>query len=172
MVPILSVVGRTNSGKTTLMEHLIPELKRRGYRVGTVKHDVHTFDMDCPGKDTWRHAEAGADTVVISSPSRVACIKKVGEDTPLDSLAAAYLEDVDIIICEGYKRDNKPKIEVVRSEVGSQPICGRDDNLIALVTDVECDLGVPCLAPGEGGGAVADLVEEKFLGGSVPTVRK
>ena len=113
MIPIVSVVGKSNAGKTTLLEKLIPELKRRGYRVATVKHDAHSFEMDEPGKDTWRHRQAGADVVVISSKDKMAMIRRVDEELSLLEIADT-ITGVDIILTEGFKRGPAPKIEVSR----------------------------------------------------------
>jgi len=86
MVPIVSIVGKSDSGKTTLIEKLLPALTGRGYRVATVKHDVHGFEVDQEGKDSWRHKQAGAHTVVISSPNKVALIRDVERDLTLDEI--------------------------------------------------------------------------------------
>ena len=110
MIPIISVVGKSGVGKTTFLEKLIAELKRRGYRVAAIKHDVHGFEIDRPGKDSWRLAQAGSDSVVIASPQRLALIKRLdGEMAPGE--IAALLAEVDIILTEGYKRGDAPKIE-------------------------------------------------------------
>ena len=117
MVPVVSIVGqRSNSGKTTLLVKLLAEAKRRGWRVAAVKHDVHGFEMDKPGKDTWRFAQAGADVVVISSPEKMAMIEKVQEERTLEQVLER-IRDVDLIFTEGYKHGNQPRIEVFRSEV-------------------------------------------------------
>lgn len=100
MAPIISIVGKTNSGKTTLIERIIPEFKKRGYRVGTIKHASHDFEMDHQGKDTWRHSQAGADSIIILTSSNLALIRKINCEIPLDKLACFYLNDVDIIITE------------------------------------------------------------------------
>lgn len=160
-VPIISVVGRSDSGKTTLLEKLIPELKRRGYRVATVKHHFHPgFEIDQPGKDTWRHAQAGSDHVVIAAPDKVASIRRVEREPTLDEIAAG-ITDVDIILTEGYKRAGTPKIEVVRSARSREPLCTPDE-LIALATDVPVDLDVPQFDLEDAAGLV-DLIEERFL---------
>ena len=86
-IPMISVVGKSDTGKTTLLEKLVAELKRRGYRVATVKHDTHGFDIDQPGKDSWRHAQAGSDVVVISGPDRLALIEKREREMTLDEIA-------------------------------------------------------------------------------------
>ena len=161
MVPIISVVGKTNSGKTTFIEKLIKELKRRGYRVATVKHDVHNFEIDHEGKDTWRHAQAGADTVVISSKGKLAMIKKLDGQHSLDELSRWLLKDVDIIITEGYKRQDKPKIEIFRKEVGRKLLCSPSE-LLAVVTDQAVDLDVPSFGLDDAAGVV-NLVENIYL---------
>jgi molybdopterin-guanine dinucleotide biosynthesis protein B len=160
MIPILSVVGKSNVGKTTLVEKLLRELKARNYRVATVKHDVHGFNIDIPGKDTWRHGEAGADVVIISSPAKMAMIKKVDEEMTLDEIAEA-IEGVDLIMTEGYKRGNKPKIEVFRQGVYDDILCSKEE-LIALATDVEFHIGVPCYGLDDAKGLV-DRIEETLL---------
>ncbi len=140
--PVVSIVGRSGSGKTTLLEKLIPELKRRGYRVGTIKHHTHEgFEIDYPGKDTWRHARAGSDHVVITSPKKVATIKRVEREPKLDEVVIDMM-DVDIILTEGYYKENKPKIEVIRAEQGKVPI-SELVNLLAIVADIQLDIGVP-----------------------------
>ena len=93
MIPIVSIVGKSNSGKTTLIEKIIAELVRRGYRVATIKHNRHGFDIDHEGKDSWRHKRAGARTTVIASPRRVAVVEDVERDYAIDELAARYDED-------------------------------------------------------------------------------
>ncbi|EAX47192.1 molybdopterin-guanine dinucleotide biosynthesis protein B [Thermosinus carboxydivorans Nor1] len=134
MVPVISIVGKSNCGKTTYLEKLIREMKRRGYKVGTIKHDVHGFDMDRPGKDTWRHAQAGADVVCISSPAKMAMIKKVEQELTLDEVVS-FVDGVDIIFTEGYKREGKRKIEVFRQAVCDRPLCSKEE-LLAVVSDV------------------------------------
>jgi len=161
MVPIISSVGRSDSGKTTFIGGLLPELKALGYRVATVKHDVHGFDLDKPGKDSWRHAQAGSDVVVISSPDRVAMIRRVEGEWPLEVIAHHLAMDVDLVLTEGYKRERAPKIEVHRREMGAQLLCSPDE-LVALVTDEELPLPVPQFGWNEAA-AVARLIEEKFL---------
>jgi molybdopterin-guanine dinucleotide biosynthesis protein B len=159
-VPIVSVVGKSGSGKTTFLEKLLPELKRRGYRVATVKHDVHGFEIDHPGKDTWRHARAGADAVVISSPRRIALIQRREAEMTLDEIAG-YVDGVDIIITEGYKRGPKPKIEISRRARSTELICNQEE-LIAVVTDQPFDIGVPQFGLEDAAG-IAELLEQLFL---------
>lgn len=112
-VRVVSIVGKANSGKTTLLEALIPVLLKRGLKVGTIKHDVHGFQIDYEGKDSYRHRLAGARTVVLSSPQAVAVMKQVAEEQTVAELVNQYLADVDIVLTEGYKSEPWPKIEVL-----------------------------------------------------------
>ncbi|MDM8517908.1 molybdopterin-guanine dinucleotide biosynthesis protein B [Desulfobacterales bacterium HSG16] len=162
--PVVSIISKKNSGKTTLLEKLIPELKKRGYKVGTVKHDIHGFNIDHEGKDTWRHKEAGAETVVISSPWKISLIKDVETEIPLEQIASLYFSDMDIVITEGYKKAGMPQIEVFRSSAHKSPIhsSDRQNTLIAMVSDVPLDLGVPCIDRNDVNG-VADFIEKRFL---------
>ena len=143
MVPVVSFVGRSNSGKTTLIVKVITELKRRGYRVGVIKHDAHGFEIDHEGKDSWRHKKAGASTVALSSAAKFAVIKDVEKEWPPERIIAAYLSDVDIVVAEGFKTSPFPKIEVVRNENSPEPVCARDKRLIALATDAPLNAKVP-----------------------------
>jgi molybdopterin-guanine dinucleotide biosynthesis protein MobB len=162
MIPILSIVGRSNTGKTTLIEKMIPELMRRGYRVATIKHNVHGFDIDHEGKDSWRHKKAGAQTTVIASPHQVAVVEDVERDLELEALRDHYIRNVDIVISEGFKINPHPKIEVIRSILRHEPLCTKDDNLIAVASDRPLDRGVPCLDISDVAGLV-NLVEERLL---------
>jgi molybdopterin-guanine dinucleotide biosynthesis protein B len=157
--PIVCVVGKSDAGKTTFLEKLLRELKLRKIRVGTIKHDAHGFDIDKPGKDTWRHAQAGADAVLISSPDKFALIKKVEEEMSLDRVAE-LIPDMDIIITEGYKRSDKPKIEINRTVHSRELLCGAEE-LIALVSDARWDMGVPLFGLEDAAG-VAELLIEKY----------
>lgn len=170
MIPIVSIVGKSNSGKTTLIEKLIPELNRRGYRVGTVKHDVHGFEVDREGKDSWRHRQAGAYSTIISSPRQIALIRTTKRDTPLEELRERFVDDVDIIIAEGYKRGTTPKVEVFRKEAHREPLCTGEDHLLALVTNQPFDLGVPCLDLDDSTGVV-DILERTLLAPPRPQER-
>lgn len=163
-IPVISIVSKKNCGKTTLLEKLIPELKRRGYRVGTIKHDIHGFDIDHQGKDTYRHKAAGADTVAISCPWKVSVIKDVAQELTPEQIVKRYFEDVDIVLTEGYKRADLPKIEVFRRDAHHQPIHakGQSSTLVALVSDVPLDLGVPRIDINDFKG-LADLIEKRYL---------
>ena len=160
--PIISIVGKSNSGKTTLIENLIPELTKRGYRVATIKHNVHGFNIDHEGKDSWRHKKAGACATVIACPTRVALIEDIESDYSLDEIRDKYIKRADIILAEGYKGNPFPKIEVFRSELKRELLCGKEDNLLAVAADVKLDVGVPCFDINDVKG-IADLIENKFL---------
>jgi len=166
VIPIVSIVGRSNTGKTTLIEKLIPELIRRGYRVATIKHNVHGFEIDHEGKDSWRHKMAGAQVTVIASPLRVAVVEDVNRDYALAELRDRYIRDVDIVLSEGYKKNPHPKIEVFRSELKHDPLCTKEDNLVAIVSDQPVERGVPCLDINNVQGIV-DLIEDTFLKGNL-----
>ena len=162
MVPIVSIVGKSDSGKTTLIEKLIPILKGRGYKVATIKHDVHGFEMDREGKDTYRHFHSGADGVLISSPKKMALIKRVERAPTLDELVGQFYSDMDLIMTEGFKRLDKPKIEVFRSTAHSQPLCSGADNRIALASDIPVEADCPRFDIDDAE-AIADFIEERFL---------
>ncbi|MBA3029468.1 MAG: molybdopterin-guanine dinucleotide biosynthesis protein B [Desulfobacteraceae bacterium] len=160
MVPVVSIVGKSRSGKTTLMEKIIPELKKRGYRVGVIKHAGHGFDVDQKGKDSWRHGNAGADTVAVAGAENLALMKK-GPIPGLDSLLP-YFEDVDLVITEGYKHESKPKIEVFRSAAHEKPLCLGQGDLIAWVSDVAPETRVPRFGL-EDIQEIVDFIEQTFL---------
>jgi len=162
MIPIISIVGKSDSGKTTLIEKLVPELTRRGYRVATVKHDVHGFEVDREGKDSWRHKQAGAHTVIISSPQKIALIRDVEKDSTLDEIRRRWVQDVDLLLSEGYKKDVQPKIEVFRKEKHKKLLCTKKDNLIAIVSDRKFNVGVPCFHLEDMKG-LSNFIEKEFL---------
>ena len=140
--PIVTIVGYSGAGKTTFLEKLISTLTQRGYNVGTIKHDVHGFEMDKPGKDTWRHKRAGARTTLISSPCQIGMVRDVGHDHTLEELVP-LLSGMDIILAEGFKRSHVPKLEIFRPEAYKDPVCRNDKNLLALISDAPLDFGVP-----------------------------
>lgn len=143
MPPIVSIVGRSGTGKTTLLEKVIGELTRRGYRVGTVKHDVHGFETDRPGKDSWRHRKAGAATVVLSSPDKFAVIKETSHEWTVERLISSFVSDLDVVVTEGYKKGPFPKIEVLREAVSRESVCATDEKLLALASDFKLKLKKP-----------------------------
>ena len=132
---LVAVVGKSNSGKTTLIEKLVPELVRLGLKVGTVKHDAHSFEIDHPGKDSWRHGRAGAQANVIASPERLAYITRLDGEVPLATIARRYFAGFDLVVAEGYKLTAPHRVEIFRAGSGHDaPLCGPGEAL-ALVTD-------------------------------------
>ncbi len=160
MSSIVSIVGNSKSGKTTLIEKLIRELKSRGYRVATIKHTPQGMTFDEPDKDSWRHIQAGSEATVISSQNQVVLIKPVASDVTLDKLAHLFGEDYDIILAEGFKQDNAPKIEVHRRETG--PPLSDIKKLIAIVTDEPLETKTRQFSLDDVKG-LADLLEEGFI---------
>ena len=160
MPQIICIVGRSQSGKTTLIEKLIPVLKNKGYRIGTIKHSHHIFDFDKSGKDSWRHKDAGADAVIIASPGKIAMVKNDRQGT-LDSLLD-YFSDLDLVITEGYKGALKPKIEVVRAARHNDALLREDSHLVAVVTDADLDIKLPVFGL-EDIDNLADYIEENYL---------
>ncbi len=158
MIPIICVVGRPDSGKTTLIGILIRKLRNRGYKIATIKHSHKDARIDTKGKDTWKHAKAGAETVVLSSPRRFTIIKNIKKELQLDEISK-FINDADLIIAEGYKDSDKPKIAVINSiedlSIIKKPI-------FAVVSRKKIDTGkIPCL--GFNDTLLINIIEEKFL---------
>ncbi len=144
----ISFIAKSGTGKTTLLEKVIAELKSRGYKVGVIKHDAHQFDIDHPGKDSYRLTAAGADTMLISSPAKLALVKQHPASPSLDELLETYFTDVDLVVTEGFKKSGLPKIELHRKERSPTLICRGEDNdpsLLAVASDDQLDLDVPLL---------------------------
>jgi len=164
-VKALAFVAKSGSGKTTLLERVISRLKDRGYRVGAIKHDAHRFDIDRPGKDSYRLTAAGADTMVISSPEKLALVKNHAVSPPVEDLLAAFFTDVDIVLVEGFKSSSLPKIEVHRRERSPDLLCRgkeHDPMLLAVASDEPLELDVPRLDINDPDG-VTDFIERNFL---------
>jgi molybdopterin-guanine dinucleotide biosynthesis protein B len=158
--PVVCIVGFSGSGKTTVTVGLVEVLNKRGFFIGTIKHDVHGFEIDRPGKDSWRHKQAGASTTIISCPSQVGIVMDVDHDHhPLELLP--FLRGMDIVLIEGFKRASLPKIEVFRTQNQKPPACRGDQNLLAVVSDTQLDWGVPCFAMDDFDG-IADMVIKQF----------
>ena len=166
-VKIVAFVAKSNTGKTTLLEKVIAELKSRGYKVGVIKHDAHRFDIDHPGKDSYRLTAAGADTMLISSQEKLALVKRHQAAPPLEELIPLYFSDMDIVLTEGFKLSPVPKIEVHRQERSPTLLCRgehNDPNLIGIASDTALEVDVPVLDLNDPKG-VADFVESTFLKG-------
>ncbi len=134
---VVGFAGFSGSGKTTLVEQLIPALRLRGQRVSVVKHAHHSFDIDHPGKDTWRHREAGAFEVLAASPKRLVLMRELEATTEhsVHDLIAQLRADVDWVLVEGFKQSNLPKVEVWRPAHG-KPLRFLDDpHIVAIATD-------------------------------------
>jgi molybdopterin-guanine dinucleotide biosynthesis protein B len=160
MVPIISIVGQSKSGKTTLLEKLITELKSRGYRVATIKHTPNGTTLDEPGKDSWRHIQAGSEATILSSPGSLVMIKPLASKVTLDEVARLFGEDYDIVLTEGFKQDDAPKIEVHRRETG--PPLKSVKKLFAIATDEPLETETRQFSLDDTRG-LADLLEEGFI---------
>ena len=160
MSKVVNIVGSSsNVGKTYLLEGLIKELKFRGYSIATIKHDVHGFDIDKKGKDTYKHREAGSETVIISSKNRFAMIKELEEETNLNNIIEMVL-DKDIVLVEGYKKSDLRKIEVYRDGV-SKNIITPKEKLIAIASDKKLNVDDVKIVFKEDYKAMADLIEKE-----------
>lgn len=137
MPSIISIIGSSRSGKTTLIEKLIGELKARGYRVATVKHALENVTLDQPGKDSWRHIQAGSEATAVSAKDKLVLIKPLASEMNLEQIAQLFGEDYDIILAEGFKQSAAPKIEVHRREAGA-PL-SNIKGLVAIATDESLD---------------------------------
>ncbi len=139
---VVSVVAKSKTGKTTLLEALIPHLKEQGLSVGVLKHHSHVSSFDTPGKDTHRLAEAGADIVGGASPVQVATFRRESGSADLDAVIGRHFGETDLVLTEGYKRGPYPKIEVHRSARSNELLCSPDE-MLALVTDAAWSIPVP-----------------------------
>ena len=157
VIPILSVIGRSNTGKTTFIEKLIPMLNARSVRVATIKHHLHDFESDREGKDSYRHKKAGAKIAMIVSPQKVAFTADTERELTLAELVSTYVRDVDLVIAEGFKEERAPKIEIYRYSKGITPLCRDDRDVFAVMSDKPTDAPVPVLSRDDIQGA-ADLI--------------
>lgn len=163
VIPILSVVGRSNSGKTTLLEKLIRELAARGRKVGTIKRHYHgPVTVDVPGKDSWRHRQAGARAVALLSPGTVFVVRENDSPLSVDALTHLALWGMDLVLTEGFKSGSMPKIEVNRRSQQAPLLCGPADHLVAVASDWDTGAAVPHFGLDDVG-ALADFVEHGYL---------
>jgi len=162
MYPVVSIVGKSKSGKTTLLEKLIVELKRRGYRVVAMKHSDKNLEPDTVNKDSWRLSQAGSELTVLSSVQKLAIFKIMSTDASPEELSALISWDYDLLLTEGFKKDRYPKIEVHRQEQGKE-LLSQPGQLLALVTDEPMDVNVPQFSQDDIN-QIADLIESSLLG--------
>jgi molybdopterin-guanine dinucleotide biosynthesis protein B len=137
---MVAIIGRKNSGKTTLVVALAAELHRRGHRVMTIKHGAHTFNIDPASTDTYRHYHEGhAERVAMAAPDKFALVMRWSEELSAEGIASRFMADADVVLCEGFKRSALPKIEIHRREAHSSPLLGSTEvdasTYRALVTD-------------------------------------
>ncbi len=162
MVPIISFVGKSGVGKTTFVEKVVRALKAREVRVAVIKHHAHSTPIDAPGKDSWRYAEAGAEAVVVSSPTEVAQFRRVPRELTLNEIAAR-IQDVDLVLTEGFKREAAPKILIARAEYGAD-FTVDENELIAIVADYPMASGVPLFGLDQAPQVAAFLCERFRVG--------
>jgi molybdopterin-guanine dinucleotide biosynthesis protein B len=160
MPPIISIVGKSSTGKTTFLEKLIREITNRGYKVATIKHSHHSISFDQPNKDSWRHARSGAVATMVSSTTEIQVIKPVARELTIEELARHLGEDYDLILSEGFSRGSAPKIEIHRKEAG--PLLDNASNLLAIVTDEPLEIDTSQFSFEDAKG-VAALIEKRYL---------
>jgi len=160
-VPIVSIVGKSQSGKTVLIEQIIAEFKRKGYKVAALKHSRSGMEIDHPGKDSWRYAQAGSDAVLISSPDKLAFIKSLDHDLSIEEILPIIGPEFGLVLVEGFKKSKIPKIEVHKKELGDDLLCSPEE-LSAIVTDGSLDTDITQLPSGDPV-AVADFIEKNFV---------
>lgn len=161
-LPVVSFIGKKKSGKTTVVLGVVAELRRRGYRLAVMKHDTHGFEIDVPGTDSYRFREIGAEVVGISSPDKYVWLSTVTEERSLEDLVGQIREPVDLVITEGFKKQDAPKIEVSR-RARSTELVSTPDELVGIASDQPFpDYPVPQFALDDFSG-LADLVERRIL---------
>ncbi len=134
-VTIISIAGKQNAGKTTLIRTLIPELKERGHRVGTLKYNIKEFKIDHEGKDTYKYYHSGADSIALTSQDEIAVIKRVTDPPWISEIIAKYLNDVNIVFVEGYRGDDYPRIKIIDLEETDRN--DQDNELILIRENLE-----------------------------------
>ncbi len=170
--PMVAIIGKKNSGKTTLVVRLVAELGRRGHRVMTIKHGSHTFNIDPNTTDTYRHYHEGnAAKVAMVAPGKFALIERLNTEPSPEEVAEQYMNDADIVVCEGFKKAVLPKIEVFRASVHATTLFAdgncRASKFLAVVTDTEeemhVDFPVIRFSDGEWLTRLAELIEREVM---------
>ena len=161
MPPIISIVGKSDSGKTILLEGLITNLKQRGYKVAVIKHAAEDFELDMVNKDSWRFRQAGSEVSAISSTQKLAVIKNLEHDSGPREISQFIGSDYDLILTEGFKQSSHPKIEVHRKAQGKE-LLSQTEQLLAVVTDEPLEVAVPQFSKNEVP-KIADLIENTIL---------
>ncbi len=159
---ILLIVGKKKVGKTTLIENLITGLKSKGHRIGSMKYTTQDHEFDTPGKDSFRHAQAGAESTLILSPTKIALFSRTLRSRKFEQLLDFAFADCDLVIGEGFKNSVFPKIEVFDSKKHSGLLCSTEDNLVAVVGDVDPSSAVPYFLPSQIDSLI-EFVEHHFV---------
>lgn len=141
-IPVVSFVGSSGSGKTTFLEQIIPLFIDTGYKIGAIKHDAHKFEIDKPGKDSYRLKQAGAETVCISSAEKLALIQSCKNEYTVEELILKFFGNVDLVLTEGYKKSDLPKLEIYRSANNKPPLNFTNKELIGVISDDNPDVDV------------------------------
>jgi len=168
MPPIISIVGKSDSGKTTLLEGLIANLKQRGYKVAVIKHAAEDIELDTANKDSWRFSQAGSEVSAISSAHKLAIIKNLEHDLAPQELVQFIGLDYDLVLTEGFKLSNHPKIEVHRKEQGKE-LLSPPEQLLAVVTDEPLNVAVPQFSKDEVQ-KIVDLIEKTVIQNSTDDI--
>ena len=176
--PMVAIIGRKHSGKTTLVVRLAAELHRRGHRVMTIKHGAHTFNIDPSSTDTYRHYHEGrAERVAMVAPDKFALIVRWSDEMTAEEIAEKHMADADIVLCEGFKRSALPKIEIHRKDAHPAPLLGSGEvdvaTYLGMVTDDAPAAGdVPVIRLDSDGWLekLADFVEAKVMNRSAGAV--
>jgi len=163
---VFGIAGYSGSGKTTLLERLIPQLTARGLRVSVIKHAHHGFDIDRPGKDSWRHREAGASEVMLTGSQRWALLHEArGEPEPTLDDYLRHFSPCDLILVEGFKNEAVPKLEVFRAENGKPPLWPENPHVVAVASNGPVATALPVLDLDDAGAIAAFIVDTLQLKG-------
>ncbi|NVK19563.1 MAG: molybdopterin-guanine dinucleotide biosynthesis protein B [Methylocystaceae bacterium] len=160
---IFGIVGTSGSGKTTLLEQIIPILRERGLSISTIKHTHHQFDVDKPGKDSYRQREAGAEEVMLASRHRWALLHEIREqDEPEIEDLLKHMSPVDLVLVEGFKKHAHPKIEIYRPANGRDPLWPHDETILAVASDEISNLDSHDLIDLNDVSAIANFIFDHF----------